>query len=233
MESNTQANPFSFSGLLKELSELSDEIEKFKDSPKLGELPSHVMDLAIAHQKRQKGIVDFDKKIVNAFKWDATPEGHEFWSKIAQRQYPPKIHTPEAATETPAAQEFKNGEKVEVRKYDEGAWLKATFIGMHENKFIVIEKDGHICKRTHCRKVKPPEEKEDKNAFVKGLNTKDLYSTSDDLFGNEDVLQILDGCTPVERPDLRCRAFYVPAGYNVETGKCELSHGTFISIHRK
>jgi hypothetical protein len=80
--------------------------------------------------------------------------------------------------------------------------------------------------------IKETQKEEDKNAFIKKFNAVDMSEMSKNLFGSSSVMQILDGCTPSDKPELEGRAFYVHNNYEVKTGKTE-EGGTYISIYKK
>ena len=78
--------------------------------------------------------------------------------------------------------------------------------------------------------VKETQKEEDKNAFIKKFNTENISEISEKLFGDA-TLQILEGCTPEDNPELYGRAFYITKDCDVKIGKAK--DGTYISIYKK
>lgn len=75
---------------------------------------------------------------------------------------------------------------------------------------------------------------EDKNAFKKEINreTESLVKFNLEAFGYDDLLQILEGATPVDRPELYRRALYLQRDYELRTST-SVRGGTIIEILKK
>ena len=75
---------------------------------------------------------------------------------------------------------------------------------------------------------------EDKNAFKKKINweTESLVKFNLEAFRYDDLLQILDGATPVDRPELYRRALYLRRDYKLKTSTSS-GGGTIIEILKK
>lgn len=49
---------------------------------KIKDLPKDLKKLALDNQYKQHGSCDKNKRIIDAFSWDETPEGFEFWHSV-------------------------------------------------------------------------------------------------------------------------------------------------------
>lgn len=73
----------------------------------------------------------------------------------------------------------------------------------------------------------------DDNAFIKDCSSlqTEVKNMSEKLFGDNLVFQILGGHTPIDRPELKGRAFYLHSAYKLETIPAKA--GTAIIISKK
>lgn len=78
-----------------------------------------------------------------------------------------------------------------------------------------------------------PDFKKDNIAIKNSDVSEPISNLSKNLFGDPNVIQILDQATPKDKPELKNRALWIKDEYEVKIGEGNKGWGTYIAFYKK